>query len=341
MKVELANKNITIVIVAWNTRDFLKQCLRSVHESKKAFPFEIIVVDNASTDGTPEMVQTEFPDVELIENDQNLGFARANNIALRKILESKISNYVLLLNSDTIIPERSIERMAQYLENNPQIGAAAPSLVLPDGRLQIGPTGYLPSLFTGITYFSFLSKLLPHVCRGLFVDPQSSAKKRTGIRVDWLSGACLMLRRDTIEKVGLMDEDYFFYLDDVDWGRRMIRSGIVLHYLPWIRITHYHGVTYKHVIKDINTKWLLMIYHDVYKEKGQTEYFCFRLFSAYGFFLRFCLHAISHLFKGSSMSAEKMKENFRFFTFSLTVKKNHVINPYQAKIETNIDIFYE
>lgn len=317
---ETMKKKVSIVIVTWNAKDFLKQCLYSIHRETKNLPFEIMVVDNASTDGTSEMVKKEFSEVELIENEKNLGFAKANNMAIRKILDEKKSDYILLLNSDTVIQEQAIERMILYLENNPSVGAVAPALILPDRRFQTGAAGYLPSALTGFNYFFFLFKLFPENSKALFIEQSYFSKKKEPVNVDWLSGACLAIKREIVEKVGLMNEAYFFYLDDIDWGRRMKQSNVLLHYLSGINVLHFHGITYKRILKEINTRWLMMLYQYVRRERGQIEYILFRFFSIGGFLLRFILYVFIYFLNRDDYLKEKIRENYCFFIFSSTGK---------------------
>ena len=121
----------------------------------------------------------------------------------------------------------------------------------------------------------------------LFIDQGAIGRRQRAKRVEWLSGACLLVRRRLVEKVGLLNEDSFFYLDDIDWGQRMGRLGIALHYLPWVRVLHDHGVTYRRVLKRFNTKWLEMLFDYVRRERGTIEAGLFRAFAVLGFLIRF------------------------------------------------------
>jgi hypothetical protein len=311
------NKKVSIIIVTWNAKEFLRQCLYSVYRETQEIAFEVFVVDNASSDGTVEMVEKEFPKVRLIKSDRNLGFAPANNIALRPVLEEKSSDFILLLNSDAVIRDRAVERLASYLEQTPEAGAAGPALVLPDGKFQPGIGGFLPAGRTGFHYFFFLFKLFPGRVKSLFIDQASFAKKKKIARVEWLSGACLMLRRQAVEKIGLMNEDYFFYLDDIDWGKRMKEAGVAIHYFPEARVLHLHGVTYKKILKEANIRWLELLYHYVREERGVWEYRAFRFFSVCGFFLRLVIRAVPFALKRDESRRRKIREMSGFFVFSL------------------------
>ena len=308
---------VSIVIVSWNVRDFLEACLRSVYRETPSLPIEVIVVDNGSTDGTPEMVERKFPGVRLFRYGENLGFTRANNVALRMILQEKTFRYIMLLNSDTEIQERGIEELADYLDRRPEVDAVAPALILPDGRFQPGAGGYFPSWITGFNYFFFLFRLFPRRAPGLFIDQKKLARKKAPVALDWLSAACLLVRREVVERAGLLNEDYSIYADDIDWGLRMRRAGALLHYLPRVRVLHYHGVTAKHVTGEVNTRWLKMVYLYVRQEKGAVQYALFRVFSMGGFFLRFAAYAVLSLVKKDARRREKKRELKEYLRFSL------------------------
>jgi len=147
---ERSRPSLSVIVVTWNARDFLRQCLRSLAAETRIRALDVHVVDNASTDGSSEMVRTEFPAVRLTRNPENLGFARANNIALRRVIEEGRSDYVLLLNADVAILDGAVDKLVAYLESHPAVGAAGPALVLPDGRLQAGVGGFLPSALSGL-----------------------------------------------------------------------------------------------------------------------------------------------------------------------------------------------
>lgn len=314
-------KIVSIIIVTWNVKDFLRQCLNSVYKETKDIQIEVIVIDNASVDGTSEMVKEQFPQVRLITAEKNLGYTKANNLAIREVLKEGKSDFLLLLNSDTVFQNNAVDQMASYLTNNPDVGAVSPALILPNGKFQTGTAGFLPTAWTGFTYFSFLFKLFPKKTKSFFIEPSYFSKKRSVVSVDWMSGACLMLRKETIEKTGLMDEKYFIYADDIDWGKRMKQEGFLLHYLPWLHVLHYHGITYDKIHKRTNTDWLAMLYTYIRKERGLFEYRLFRLFSIEGFFLRLFLYVLLFGLKRDAATKKKVKELWYFFLFSIRGRK--------------------
>lgn len=313
-------KIVSIIIVTWNVKDFLRQCLHSIYKEIKDIQIEVIVVDNASTDGTSEMVKEQFPQVHLITAEKNLGYTKANNLAIREVLKEGKSDFFLLLNSDTVFQNNAVDQMASYLTNNPDVGAVSPALILTNGKFQTGTAGFLPTAWTGFTYFFFIFKLFPKKTKSFFIEPSYFSKKRNMVSVDWMSGACLMLRKETIEKTGLMNEKYFIYADDIDWGKRMKQEGFLLHYLPWLHVFHYHGITFDQIYKRTNTDWLAMLYTYVRKERGLFEYWLFRLFSIEGFFLRLFLYVLLFGLQRDVETKKKVKDMYNFLLFSVRGK---------------------
>lgn len=275
-------------------------------------------MDNGSTDGSADAVAAEFPAVRLIRETENRGYPAANNIVLQIILAERRSDVVILLNSDTIVQDRAIDRLADYLAGHPGVAAVLPALVLPDGRFQVGACGHLPTARSLFDYFFGLHKILPVRSRSFFIDQKAVSRRVPFLAVEWLSGACLTLRRETIERIGLMSEDYFFYAEDLDWGRRMKDAGLVLHYWPGARIVHHHGVTYQDIIGKTNTAWLRMLFQYMKKERGRSEYLLGRSFAVLGFFLRTVGRVVLSFPWTGKTSRRKIREAFRFFTFSLT-----------------------
>ncbi|MCK8603855.1 glycosyltransferase family 2 protein [Desulfoferrobacter suflitae] len=222
--------DVSIVIVNWNTRELLKQCLDSVCENITRVSYEIYVVDNASTDGSEAMVAREFPRVKLIRNSANLGFARANNIAMR----AAGGRFLLLLNSDTVISKGAIAGLMKTMEADPSIGIAGLQLLNGDGSLQNSICNF-PSLLTELTNKSLLRILLPSRY------PGKEHRIRHPVQVDAIIGSCMMVRREAVEQVGLLDEDFFFFFEETDWCLRMRRAGWKVVFDPRYAIFHLQG----------------------------------------------------------------------------------------------------
>ena len=237
--------DLSIVIVNWNTRDLLAQCLESVVASPNLripdsvnqpgmhdlppITIEVRVVDNASTDGSAHMVRARFPWVRLVENRENVGFARANNQAIR---ESE-AHYVLLLNPDTEVTLGALEILVRFIDAHPQASAVGPRLLNPDGTLQ--PSCHPAPTLPGELWRLFhLDALWPY---GLY--PMAEWDLDTPRRVDVVQGACLLLRRAALDQVGLFDEAYFMYSEEVDLCHRLRRADWSLYWVPEAQVVHY------------------------------------------------------------------------------------------------------
>ncbi len=236
---------LAVIIISWNTKELTRNCLHSLYEDIKDLDNEVWVVDNDSTDGSVEMIKNEFPQVKLIENNENVGFARANNQALKKAG----ADYYLLLNSDTVIPKDAILGLYRYLEENQDIDAVGPRLT--DGKNIQHSFTKLPSIFGEMKYclvyhFFPFGKLF----RGWFFKSEEYLKLLDKpLDVELLSAACLLLRRDVIEKVGYLSEDYFLFSEENDYFNRMKRAGKKSVYLPNIEVIHLIGKSREKRIK--------------------------------------------------------------------------------------------
>ncbi len=224
--------DLSIIVLSWNVRDLLRACLASVHAAAETgrAPMEVIVVDNASTDGSADMVAAEFPAVLLIRNAANAGYAAANN---RGIAASR-GRHVALLNSDTLVPPTTFAELLAFMEANPNVGACSPLLQQPDGNPQPYAYGGDPSL-------SYLARRA--AARFLLRRPLHDWRVEHTVEVDWVSGACLVVRREAIEAVGGLDESMFMYFEDNDWCRRIRRVGWTISYVPHVAITHIGGAS--------------------------------------------------------------------------------------------------
>jgi len=236
--------DLGIVIVNWNTRDYLKRCLETILASTGDFSYRAVVVDNASTDGSAEMVRQEFPSVELIASTVNGGYPYGNNLGLRALgyrgagdVAPDAPRYALLLNPDTELPPNALYEMVQFMDSRPEIGVAGPKLVLEDGSLDLACRRSFPTPVISLYRFSGLSKLFPRNPRFgrynmTFADPDQE------IEVDSVVGAYMQVRREAIEKVGLLDESFFMYGEDLDWAYRIKKAGWKVFYHPQVVVKH-------------------------------------------------------------------------------------------------------
>jgi GT2 family glycosyltransferase len=232
---------VSVVIVSFNTRDLLRECLNSLNARSAGLSKEVFVVDNVSRDGSADMVASEFPDVHLIRSDTNLGFAAANNRALPLCT----GRYVVLLNSDAFLHENAIQQAIRYMDATPQIGLGGARLVGRDGSWQPSARMF-PSFLNDFLTLSGLSGRYPSSrFFGRFdrtwADPNEAAD------VDWVPGAFSIIRRDVLEKVGYFDEIFFLYYEEVDLCRRIKRAGFTIRYWPDVVVTHLGGESSKTV----------------------------------------------------------------------------------------------
>jgi hypothetical protein len=223
---------LSIIIVNFNTKDITRACLDSIATWREGGAWEIIVVDNGSTDGSREMLK-KFTDITLILNRKNLGFAKANNKGI-KIAKGK---YILLLNSDTEIREDSIQTMLRFMDGHLRAGAATCQLDLVNGSMDPACHRGFPTPWASFTYMIGLEKLLP---RFPLVAAYHMGYKNMDIphQVDCISGAFFLARRQALDQVGLLDEDYFMYAEDIDWAYRFKQKGWEIWYNPEASVLH-------------------------------------------------------------------------------------------------------
>jgi GT2 family glycosyltransferase len=222
--------DLSVVIVNWNTRDLLRDCLRSVCGTVRGLSCEVLVVDNGSADGSAAMVREEFPDVRLIGNRENRGFAAANNQAFR-VMEGR---YALLLNTDAVLTEGAVDALFRFLEGRPDAAMACGQLLNRDGSLQNSVAAF-PTLLTLAANMPLLELLFPRRF------PSKRYRHTEPVEVDSGVGACLLVRREAMDDAGLLDERYFFYFEETDWAWAMSRKGWKVFHVPAARIFHFQG----------------------------------------------------------------------------------------------------
>lgn len=217
--------DLSIIVVSWNTAPLLRRCLEAVNNMKQGPGYEVIVVDNASADSSAALVREEFPTVKLIENKENMGFARANNQAIR----ASRGRYVLLLNSDAFLTPGAALEMITFMDKHPHAGIAGADLYYPDGTSQASHSP-LPTFLSDIGSLLGLDKL------ALAFQPKGVS--RTYIETGVVSGACLMARRSMLDQIGLLDDNFFMYSEEVDLCYRARQAGWKIYHLPGARVIH-------------------------------------------------------------------------------------------------------
>jgi len=228
--------DISIVVVSWNTKNFLVECIESIISTTKKYAYEIIVVDNASSDGSPDEIKEHYPQVLLIQNESNLGFAKANNIG---IMMKSTGRYVCLINSDVKVLPECLDTICDYLDSKPSIGLLGPTIFNSDRTLQPS-CRKLPSLWTTLCSALGLDKMF---LRSNFYSGEQMLffKHDKIIDVGALSGCFLVARRSAIDSVGFLDEDFFMYSEDVDWCKRFHRLKWRVVFYPEAKAIHYGG----------------------------------------------------------------------------------------------------
>ncbi|MFC1568360.1 glycosyltransferase family 2 protein [Candidatus Margulisiibacteriota bacterium] len=210
-------KDLSIIILNMNNRPLLEKCLTSIYQQTQRISLEVIVVDNASSDGSQEMVESRFPQVKLIANQKNLGFSKANNQGL-KVFNAR---YAMLLNDDTEVKPGALDKLVEFMDKHPEVGACGPKLLNADGSLQ-RQGGLLSRRFW---------------------------RSRKPVPVDFVIGAALLVRKEVIDEVGTMDENLFFYNDDLDWCLSIREAGWPVYFVPEAGIMHYGGYSSRRTFK--------------------------------------------------------------------------------------------
>ena len=226
---------LSVIIVNYKVKHYLEQCLRSVAEASRGIAVEIIVVDNASGDGSVEYLRERFPDVTIIASEENLGFARANNLAIR----NSHGQYVLLLNPDTIVAEDTFRDFITFMDSTPDAGGCGAYMLHTDGSFAPESRRGLPTPFVAFCKMSGLASLFPK-SRTFGRYYMRYLNENEVNRIEIMSGAFMFLRRDALDKAGLLDEDFFMYGEDIDLSYRILKAGYNNYFLP-SRILHYKG----------------------------------------------------------------------------------------------------
>lgn len=275
--------DLSVVIVSWNVAGLLRDCLNSILAPVADlnqdgtfrlgdYAVEVYVADNASSDGSPEMVRELFPWVKLIVNPSNLGFTKASNVALRCCR----GRYVLLLNPDTRVVDDALTRMLDHLEAHPDVGVLGPQLRYGDGSLQSSRRRF-PTLATALFESTLLHQWFPdnHWARAYQIADTPDDLVQDA---DWVVGACMLVRAQVLGDVGLLDERFFMYSEELDWCRRIVEAGWRVVYFPRAVVVHYEGQSTDQVIatRHVNFERSKILYFD--KHHGRTTAAILRAF---------------------------------------------------------------
>ncbi len=227
--------SVSVIIVSWNTRELLRRCLNSVYASPPGLDLEVIVVDNGSHDGSVEMVRSHFPATNLIVTKENLGFARANNLAIARAR----GDYLLLLNADAELTGSALPDMVRCAHDDPAAGIVGPRLLNSDGTTQSSRRRF-PTAATAVLESTVLQRWFPdhRALRAYYVLDRSDDDQQ---QVDWLVGACLLVRSEAARAAGPLDEGFFMYSEELDWCHRFAKHGWKVVYYPLARVIHHGG----------------------------------------------------------------------------------------------------
>ncbi len=268
--------DLSIIIVSWNVRDLLRECLQSVAVGQGELDLEVIVVDSASADGSPQMVMAEFPWVDCVTCAENVGFPKGNNIGL----ERAHGRNLLLLNPDTIIHDDALSLMVGFLDTHPDVGLISPQLLNNDGTVQSSRRRF-PTLKIAFFESTWLEGYAPDsLLQNFYALDLADAETAD---VDWVTGACMMTRRDVVQVVGGMDEAYFMYSEELDWCRRIKEAGWRIVYLPAAQVTHYVGKSSEQAVtqRHINFNRAKLRYYRKYHGRFPTAVLRLYLLSSY------------------------------------------------------------
>lgn len=310
-----AGIRLSILIVNWNVRDLLAECLRSIERETALADAEVLVVDNASTDGSVDMLRREFPWVHLLCSSTNLGFAMGNNAGWGFCQ----GRYRVLLNPDTVVTDRALDRLVDWLEAHPRAAVAGCRLLNSDGSLQRWTGGALPNLANVASHALFLDRLLPSCLRPrpLFLLRDVGRDQR----VDWVSGACLAVRTDAITGP-LFSEDYFMYAEDVDLCERVAAAGGEVWYTPCATVVHHHGRSMRQQSGPIALSAVRGPRSYFGKTRGRLSVFAYDVLTATGFALRWFALGVGSWLADGPQRRERAAANRRLMTRTLQVMRS-------------------
>lgn len=294
---------LSIVIVNWNTKDLLHDCLSSIFDETKDISFEVIVVDNGSTDGTVDMVRKDFSNVTLIENKENIGYSKANNQGIK----ISTGRYVCLLNTDTVILENALSKMVRLLDGRYDIGATTCLLINPDGSHQFGSALGETNLLYMLSVETGLYKKYPK--NRIWGKPFLSYMDHTkGHELEVCPSAVITIRREVFEAVGLLDENIFFGVIDWDFSFRVRKWGWKLYFYPDSQVLHYGGKSKSPISQQLLVRDYECQYYYFWKHYGVFQMNLFRLLLILSSTVKLFAYLIIQLFKKENTDFAKTKE---------------------------------
>ena len=276
--------DLSVIIITYKEKELLKKCLESVFASKTDYKFEVIVTDSGSFDGSVEMVLREFPKAKVLDNQKNLGFSKGNNLAIKQAQ----GRYILLLNADTTVRENTFDESVRYMDAHPEAGALGAKVLLPNGELDKAARRKFPNPWNSFLRLFGLGK---------FSDYNITSPIDQEMEVDAIMGAYFLVRKSVIDQVGLLDEQFFMYGEDLDWCWRIKEAGYRIVYYPKAEITHYkYGASKSIPFRTI--KWGHTAMKIFYRKHYANEYnWLFNTLVYLGIDLRMYLVMLVNLFR--------------------------------------------
>jgi hypothetical protein len=293
---------LSIIIVSWNVKTLLEKCLQSIKKNNSVISSEIIVVDNASSDGSAEYITARFPDVMWIQNHENVGFPKANNIGIEK----SSGKYIVLLNPDTLLIEDSFRKMIDVLEQNDHYGAVGCKLIDENGKIDFNCSRNFPTI-SNILFEPYLAKFSNNWIKDITMKHWDHLSNRI---VDVVSGACFMVSRSLLDKIGYLDENIFVYVDDDDLCYRIKASGKDVYYLADTAIIHYGMQSVKQNYVKLRADSIRSMRRFFTKHKSFIYGASYELLAIIDFIFKYFVFSALSLFT-SKRSKTAIKENFQ------------------------------
>jgi GT2 family glycosyltransferase len=293
--------DLSLIVVSWNAKEFLRKCVASIIRETGNYRTEILVVDNASTDGSAGLIRDTFPEVELLLNDANLGFAAANN---RGIMRSR-GTYILLINSDVEVSDGCIDRMVSFMDQHPNVGMLGPQILDADGNVQRSCMGF-PTLWNTFCRALAMDRIFPKA--KLFGGFLMTFRQQNAVRkVDVVNGCFWMVRREALQKVGLLDERFFIYAEDIDWCKRFWDAGWEVVYFPHARSVHYGGASSSHAPIRFSLEMLRANQHYWAKHHNRPAQAAFLVITGIHYLIRLVGAFVLYLIKPETRTSAQFK----------------------------------
>lgn len=293
--------DLTFIIVNWNTRYLLTNCINSIYSTVAGFHYQIYMIDNGSNDDSVSVVRNQFSDVKIIENSENKGFAAAVNQALGE----NLARYTVLLNTDSVLQKGAIHTLYTFMEQHGDSGMVGAQLIKPDGTRQHSYDNY-PTLATELFNKSFLRIFFPHKY------PSKKQVLNQPVEVESVIGACLMVRNETVKQVGRLDENYFFFLEETDWCYRIRKAGWKIYHVPDAKVIHIGGESKKMAPWQAQVEYCRSLYIFFKKNRSGLSYIVLRIL----YVMKIVLNLIANIIGNMFVLFQSRKQRYRLMIYS-------------------------